>query len=79
MEIKTTNIIMSVEVNIKYKIYELNNIMGNSSYKSLSPVQANGYSSNEFDTEEEAIQELIDNKKFHEDYIILKQVYITNY
>ena len=77
---------MAVEVNIKYKIYELNNIMGNSgyksgntSYKSLSPVQANGYSSNEFDTEEEAIQELIDNKKFHEDYIILKQVYITNY
>ena len=64
---------------IKYKVYELNNVMGSSKHKALEEVNFQGWQSNNFDTEEEAINALIEDGKTFEDFVILKTVYITNY
>lgn len=66
-----------MEVNKKYVIYELNRVMGSEKHLALEKVEFKGFQSNRFDTEEEAIQCLIDNKKTYEDFVILKQIYIN--
>ena len=45
-----------MEIVKKYKVYELNNIMGSSKHKALEEVEFKGWKSNSFDTEEEAVQ-----------------------
>ena len=62
---------------IKYVVYEFNRVMGSEKHLALQEVEFAGWlNSNLFDTEEEAIQALIENKKTYEDYVILKQVRI---
>ncbi len=60
-----------------YVVYELNNVMGSEKHKALQKVEFKGWKSNGFDTEDEAIQALIDDEKHYEDFVILKQVYIN--
>lgn len=60
----------------KYVVYELNQIMGSEKHLSLERVRFKGFSAIGFDTEEDAIQALIDEKKIYQDYVILKQVFI---
>ena len=62
----------------KYVVYELNRVMGSEKHLALEKVEFKGYISNNFDTEEEAIQALIDDEKYYEDYVILKQVYLRS-
>ena len=65
-------------INKKYVVYELNNIMGNEQYKSLSKVRFDGWQRNSFETEEEAVQALIDDNRVFENFVILREVYITD-
>ena len=67
-----------MEIVKKYKVYELNNIMGSSKHKALEEVEFKGWKSNSFDTEEEAVQAILDDEKTYEDYIILKTVFIRH-
>lgn len=62
----------------KYVVYELNRVMGSEKHLALEKVEFKGWIGNSFDTEEEAIQALIDNEKNYEDYVILKQVSIRS-
>lgn len=64
-------------VNKKYVVYELNRVLGSERHLALEKVEFKGWVFNNFDTEEEAIQALINDEKHYEDYIILKQVYIN--
>jgi hypothetical protein len=67
-----------MNVLVKYVIYELNSVLGNNNYKALERVEFDSWTQNDsFDTEEDAIQALINNKMMYIDYIILKQVYIN--
>jgi hypothetical protein len=68
-----------MEIRKKYVVYELNNVMGSEKHKALQKVEFLGWKTNSFDTEDEAIQALIDDTKTYEDFIILKEVYITNH
>jgi len=63
----------------RYVVYELDYVMGNESCKLLKRVEFKGWLvSNCFNTEEDAIQALIDDKKFYQKYVILKQIFIRN-
>jgi hypothetical protein len=64
-----------MDVHEKYVVYELNRVMGSEKHLALQRVDLPQY--NGFDTEKEAIQCLIENKKTFEDYVILKQIYIN--
>jgi hypothetical protein len=68
-----------MDIRKKYVIYELNNVMGNDNYKALSEVEFTGdcWRSNSFNTEEDAIQALIDENLTYVDYVILRQIYIN--
>lgn len=66
-----------MDIHKKFVVYELNNVMGSEKHKALEKVEFKGWKQNSFDTEDEAIQALIDDKKTHENYIILKQIYIN--
>ncbi len=68
-----------MNVNKKYVIYELNNVMGSQQHKALEKVELSGWKSNSFETEDEAIQALIDDEKTYQDFVILREVYITNH
>lgn len=68
---------MRTDVHKKYVVYELNNVMGSEKHKALEKVNFRGMKSNNFDTEEQAIQALIDDEKTYEDYFILRVVYIN--
>lgn len=68
-----------MNVNKKYVIYELNNVMGSQQHKALEKVELSGWKSNSFETEDEAIQALIDDEKTYEDFVILREVYITTH
>lgn len=65
-----------MEINKKFVIYELNNVMGSEKHKALEKVRFKGRKHNSFDSEEAAIQALIEDDKTYEDYVILKTVYI---
>ena len=62
----------------KYVVYELNRVMGSEKHLALEKVEFKGWVSNNFDTEEEAIQALINDEKHYEDYAILKQVFLRS-
>lgn len=62
----------------KYVVYELNSIMNSKNHLALKEVEFKGWVSNNFDTEEEAIQALINDGRYYENYVILKQVFIRN-
>jgi len=64
-------------VNKKFVVYELNNIMGNERHKSLEKVEFKGWRQNSFDTEEEAIQALVEDEKHYEEYLIIRSIYIN--
>lgn len=66
-----------MNAHIKFVVYELNNVMGNSQYQALAKTEFNDQRLNYFDTEEEAIQALIDDEKHYQEYFILKRVYIN--
>ncbi len=63
----------------KYVVYKLNDVMGSDKHLALEQVKFKGWVSNYFDTEEEAIQALIDDEKHYQDYVILRQVRISDY
>lgn len=52
--------------------------MRSEKHLALEKVEFKSYVSNRFDTEEEAIQALIDDEKHYDDYVILKQVYLRS-
>lgn len=62
----------------KYVVYELNRLIGSESHLTLQKVEFSGWQSNNFNTEEEAIEALIKDEKTYDDYIILRQVYLTS-
>jgi hypothetical protein len=62
----------------KYVVYELNRVMGSEKHLALQKVDFKGWVSNNFDTEEEAIQALMNDEKHYEDYVILKQVFLRS-
>jgi hypothetical protein len=64
-------------ININYVVYELNNVMGSEKHKALQKVDFKGFKQNSFSTEEEAIQAIVDDGKYYEDLLIIKQVYIN--
>lgn len=67
-----------MEAKIEYIVYEMNNVMGSEKHKALEKVEFSGWKHNGFDTEEEAIQALIDDEKTYEDFVILRTVYISH-
>lgn len=68
-----------MQVRKKYVVYALNHAIGSQRDKSLQIVEFLGCKTNRFDTEDEAIQALLDDNKTFEDFVILKEVYITDY
>ena len=67
-----------MEIVKKYVVYELNRVMGSEKHLALEKVEFKGWVSNKFNTEEEAIQALINDEKHYEDYVILKQVFLRS-
>jgi len=66
-----------MDIRVKYVVYELNRVMGSDKHLALEKVEFRGITSNWFETEEDAIKALVEDKKTYEDYVILKQVYIN--
>jgi hypothetical protein len=66
-----------MDIHKKYVVYELNNVIGSSNQKTLEKVEFNGWRENSFESEEEAIQALIDDEMTYMEYVILRQVYIN--
>jgi hypothetical protein len=66
-----------MEISKKYVVYELNKLL-ESSNLTLERVEFKGWVTNSFDTEEEAIQALINDNKIYCDYYILKEIFIRN-
>jgi len=64
-----------MKIRTKFVVYELFGIMG-SEHCALHLVEFGGWVSNSFETEEDAIQALIEDEKIFTDYIILKNVSI---
>jgi len=60
----------------KFVVFELNNVMGSERHKALELVEFKGFVSNSFDTEEDAIEALVKDKKTFEGYLIIRQIYI---
>lgn len=67
-----------MKVEKRYVVYRLNRVMGSERHLALEEVEFDGWVSNNFDTEEDAIQALIDDEKTYTDYLILRQVFIIN-
>jgi hypothetical protein len=66
-----------MDIRVKYVVYELNRVMGSDKHLALEKVEFRGITSNWFETEEDAIKALVEDKKTYEHYVILKQVYIN--
>ena len=66
-----------MEIVEKYVVYELNQVMG-SEHLALEKVEFKGWVSNNFDTEGDAIQALINDEKHYVDFVILKQVVLLS-
>lgn len=60
----------------KYSVYEMNNVMGSKKHKALQKVEFEDVSNN-FDTEDEAIQALLNDRMHYEDYVILRIIFIN--
>jgi hypothetical protein len=67
-----------MEIVKKYVVYELNRVIGSEKHLTLEKLEFKGWVSNKFDTEEEAIQALINDEKHYNDYVILKQVFLRS-
>jgi hypothetical protein len=67
-----------MEISKYYVVYELNQVMGSEKHLALEKVEFKGSVFNNFDTEEDAIQALKNDKKSFEEYVILRQVYIRS-
>lgn len=68
-----------LEVKEKYVAYDMNRVMGNEKYLALEKIQFDGFIQNNFKTEKEAIQALINDDKIGNWYVILKEIYISEY
>lgn len=66
-----------LRIHKKYVVYRLNSVMGRDDYKALEEVTFKGWQHNSFDTEEEAIQQLIEDEMMYVNYVILTQIYIN--
>jgi hypothetical protein len=67
-----------MEIEKKYVVYELNPVVGSQKHLLLEKVDFKGWVVNNFDTEEEAIQALINDERHYEDYVILRQVVLRS-
>jgi len=65
-----------MDIEIKYVVYGLSKVMGSKGHLALTPVNFDGWVSNNFNTEDEAIQALVEDEKVFQDYVILKQVFL---
>lgn len=63
-----------METNISFVVYEFNRVMGQETHLALMPVKLK--CSNGFETEQDAVNALIENEKVFENYVILKTVYL---
>ncbi len=66
-----------MNVHKKYVVFELSPLMGSDTYNSLVRTQFKGWLQNSFDSEEEAVQALIDNEMEYQKYYILKEILIN--
>jgi len=71
----TTN---GLEIKVKYQVYELNQIMNSEKHLALERVNFQGFVSNWFDTEQEAIDALVKDGRTYEDFVILKTIRLSN-
>ena len=67
-----------MEIVEKYVVYELNRVVGSEKHLALEKVEFKGWVSNNFDTEGDAIQALINDGKHYVDFVILKQVVLLS-
>lgn len=67
-----------MEISKRYVIYKLNRVLGSPEHLALEKIEFDGWVRNSFDTEKEAIQALIDNEKTFNDYVILKQIHLSD-
>jgi hypothetical protein len=70
-----------MEILKKYVVYELNPTIRSEEREellALKKVDFDGYVINSFDSELQAIQALIDDKKSYEGYVILRQVFLRS-
>ena len=68
-----------MEISKKFEVYQLNPVMGSRQHLSLEKVEFSTLGwVNTFDTEDEAIQALINTGRFYEEFVILKTVYIRS-
>jgi len=65
-----------MDINKQFVVYELISIMG-SDQKSLKKVKFKGWKQNSFESEDEAIQALVDDKLTYQNYVILREIYIN--
>lgn len=66
-----------MEASIQYVVYEFNRVMGSKNHLALEKVEFKGWVSNNFSTEEEAIEALIKDERAYENFVILKEIYIS--
>lgn len=64
-------------VSKKYVVYCLNTMLEGSVHKALEKIDFKSWIINSFETEEDAIQALIDDEKLFTNYVILRQIYIS--
>lgn len=69
---------MGVEIEKKYVVYRLNSVMNSKKHLALEEVEFKGLKTNWFDTEEDAIQALIEDKKTYQDFVIIKKTRIIS-
>jgi hypothetical protein len=68
-----------MEIDKKFEVYQLNPVMGSKKHLALEKVEFSSISwVNNFDTEDEAIQALINTGCFYEEFVILKTIYIRS-
>lgn len=67
-----------MDISTHYVIYKTKSIMDNSNYLALEEIVFDDWIANAFDTEEDAIAKLIENKMSYQDYLILKRVFLRS-
>ena len=59
-----------------YVVYNLNQVLDSKYHLALEKVDFEGWVTNSFQTEKEAIDALVKDKKHYTDFVILKQLFI---
>lgn len=67
-----------MKIEKSYVVYELNEVMASKKHLALEKVEFNGVVFNSFDSEADAIQALLDDKKTWRNYVILPQIFIRS-